>query len=69
MSQPFEVTSKTARTVQICSQTGDTANNSLQLEAARGTVMHANHFPPPVEVLGGKFQLYVIELVVQILVE
>ena len=35
------------------SQAGETANNSLQLEAARGTAMHVNHLPPPVEVLGG----------------
>ena len=46
VSCPFEVTSKTVRTVQMCSQAGDTANNSLQLEAARGTVMHVNHLPP-----------------------
>ena len=37
----------------MCSQAGDTANNSLQLEAARGTVMPVNHLPPPVEVPGG----------------
>ena len=37
----------------MCSWAGDTANNSLQLEAARGTLMHANHLPLPVEVLGG----------------
>ena len=35
------------------SQAGETANTSLQLEAARGTVMHVNHLPPQVEVLGG----------------
>ena len=37
----------------MCSQVGDTANNSLQLETTRGTVMHVNPFPPTVEVLGG----------------
>ena len=52
MSQPLEVTGKTASTVQMCSQAGDTANNSLQLEASRGTVMCVNHLPPTVEVLG-----------------
>ena len=52
MSQPLEAISRTVRTVQICTQAGDTANNSLQLEAARGTVMCVNHLPPPVEVLG-----------------
>ena len=51
--QPLEVTSKTARTMQMCSQAWNIANNPLWLEAARGTVMHVNHLPPPVEVLGG----------------
>ena len=37
----------------MCSQAGDTTSNSLQLEAARGTLMHVNHLTPPVEVLGG----------------
>ena len=37
----------------MCSQSGDTANNSLQLEATRGTVMHVNHLPTPLEVLRG----------------
>ena len=37
----------------MCSWAGDTANNSLQLEAARETHMHVNHLPPLVEVLGG----------------
>ena len=53
VSQPFEVTSRTVRTVQMCSQAGDTANNSLQLESTRGTVMCVNHLPLPVGVLGG----------------
>ena len=35
----------------MCSQAEDTADNSLQLEAAKGTVMHVKHLPPPVEVL------------------
>ena len=34
VSQPFEVTSKTTRTVKMCSWAGDTTNNSLQLQAA-----------------------------------
>ena len=46
VSQPFEVTSKTTRTVQVCSWAWDTANNSLQLEATRGILMHDNHLPP-----------------------
>ena len=37
----------------MCCWAGDTANNFLQLEAARGILTHANHLPPPVEVLGG----------------
>ena len=36
----------------MCSWAGDSANNSWQLETARGTLRHVNHLPP-VEVLGG----------------
>ena len=36
----------------MCSQAGDTANNSLQLEDTRGTVMCLNHPPPLLRVLG-----------------
>ena len=53
VSQSYEVTGKTVRTVQMCSWAGDTANNSLQLEAAKVTLMHVNHPPPKVEVLEG----------------
>ena len=52
VSQPFEVTNRTVKIVQMCSQAGDTANNSLQLEATRGTVMCVNHLLPLVGVLG-----------------
>ena len=47
----------------MCSHAGDTANNSLQLEAVRGTVMYANHLPPPVEVLGGNIPVILDEAV------
>ena len=50
ISQPFKVTIRTARTIQMCSQTEDTANNSL--EAAGAMAMCINHLPPPAEVLG-----------------
>ena len=50
VSQPFKVTSRTARAVQMCSQTEDTANNSL--EAAGAIAMCINCLPPSAEVLG-----------------
>ena len=50
VSQPFKVTSRTARAVQMCSQTEDTANNSL--EAAGAIAMCINCLPSPAEVLG-----------------
>ena len=34
ISQPFKVTSRTARTVQMCSQPDDTATNSLETAGA-----------------------------------
>ena len=37
----------------MCSWAGETAHNSLQLEAARQTLMCVNHLPLPVEVPGG----------------
>ena len=58
VSQPFKVTSRTARAVQICSQTEDTANNSL--EAAGAIAMCINCLPPPAEVLGDNLALTLI---------
>ena len=58
VSQPFEVTSRTARAVQMCSQTEDTANNSL--EAAGAIAMCINCLPPPAEVLGDNLALTLI---------
>ena len=55
VSQPFEATSRTARTVQMCNQTEDTANNSL--DAAGAIAMCINCLPPPVEVLGDNLEL------------
>ena len=52
MSQSLKVPSRTVRTVQMCSQAEDTANNSLQLECARQIVTCVNCLPPLVEVLG-----------------
>ena len=52
VSQPLEVTSRTVRVVHMCSHPGDSVNNSLQLEAARGTVMCDTCLPSLVEVLG-----------------
>ena len=50
ISQPFKVTSRTARTVQMCSQSEDTATNSL--ETAVAIAICFNCLPPPAEVLG-----------------
>ena len=58
VSQPFEATSRTARTVKMCSWTEDTANNSPK--AARAMAMYINHLPPPAEVLGDNSALTLI---------
>ena len=50
VSQPFQVTSRTTRTFQMCSQTEDTTNNSL--EVAGAVAMGINYLPTPAEVLG-----------------
>ena len=49
ISQPFKVTSRTARTVQMCSQSEDTATNSL--EAAGAMARCINCLPPSAEVV------------------
>ena len=54
ISQPFKVTSRTARTVQMCSQSEDTATNSL--EVAGTIAMCINCLPPPAEVLGDNLE-------------
>ena len=55
ISQPFGVTSRSARTVQKSSQSEDTATNSL--EAAGAIAMYINHLPPSEEVPGDNLEL------------
>ena len=54
ISQPFRVTSRTARAIKMCSQSEDTATNSH--EVAGAIAMCINHLPPPAEVLGNNLE-------------